>query len=132
MLIEAYLKKTPYTVDLAEDGSQAGQKFQNERYDLVLMDIQMPGMDGITATQKIREWEAQTGAPRTPIIALTAYASGEDRARTVAAGCDDHVSKPIRKERLLMIVQYYLRTGVAFQAAGEKTMDGSPETTGNL
>ena len=132
MLIEAYLKKTPYTVDLAEDGSQAVQKFQNERYDLVLMDIQMPGMDGITATQKIREWEAQTGAPRTPIIALTAYASGEDRARTVAAGCDDHVSKPIRKERLLMIVQYYLRTGVAFQAAGEKTMDGSPETTGNL
>ncbi len=109
MLIQAYLKKTPYTLELAEDGAEALMKFQREAYDLVFMDIQMPGMDGLTATRKIREWEREQSLHRTPIVALTAYASGEDRDRTVLAGCDDHVSKPVRKEHLLRVVQQYMR-----------------------
>lgn len=123
LLVQAYLKKTPYTVDLAENGYDALKLFQNERYDLVFMDIQMPGMDGLTATRKIREWEREKGAVQTPVIALTAYASGEDREKTVLAGCNDHVSKPIRKEHLLRIVQHYMQTGVAFQTPGEKVID---------
>ncbi|MEQ9365913.1 MAG: ATP-binding protein [Leptospirales bacterium] len=126
LLVQAYLKKTPYSVDVAENGFEAVEKYQHGSYDLVFMDIQMPDMDGLTATRRIREWERETGRPKTPIIALTAYAASEDRDKTVLAGCDDHVSKPIRKEHLLRIVRQYMRSSGDLEQAeppAEKVID---------
>jgi len=101
LLIEAYLRKTPYHLDEAEDGAQAIELVFKGAYDLVLMDIQMPTMDGYTAVRKIREWESRTNHTRTPIIALTASALDDAVRLTRQAGFDLHVSKPVKRETLL-------------------------------
>jgi signal transduction histidine kinase/DNA-binding response OmpR family regulator len=101
MLIKAYLRHEPYEVVEAENGAQALSRVQAERFDVVLMDVQMPVMDGYAATRAIREWETAMRRPRTPIIALTANAIKEDMERSLAAGCDDHLTKPIKKRVLL-------------------------------
>lgn len=74
LLVQAYLKRSPYQLDLAENGEVAVEKFKSGKYDLVLMDMQMPVLDGYTATRTIRAWESQSGLKATPIIALTAFA----------------------------------------------------------
>jgi PAS domain S-box-containing protein len=84
-------------VDLAEDGVQAVEMAGAGHYDLILMDLLMPGMDGIEATRHIR---ALPGCEQTPILALTANAFGEDRERCLAAGMNDHIPKPVDPERL--------------------------------
>ena len=101
VLIQAYLKKSPYQLDMAENGEIAVNKFVNGKYDLVLMDMQMPVMDGYTAVKTIREWERNSRRRRTPIIALTAYALKEDVTKSLDTGCDAHLSKPIKKKVLL-------------------------------
>ncbi|HTY56803.1 MAG TPA: response regulator, partial [Candidatus Binataceae bacterium] len=101
VLVQAYLKNTPYQLDVAENGEIAVAKFIGGKYDLVLMDLQMPVMDGYTAVKKIREWERDGQVARTPIVALTAHALKEDAAKSLEAGCDAHVTKPIRKRKLL-------------------------------
>ena len=101
MLSQAYLRKTPYQLDEAEDGERAIELVFNGGYDLVLMDIQMPVMDGYTAVRKIREWEATTNHPRIPIIALTASALDEAVRMTRRSGFDLHVSKPVKRATLL-------------------------------
>jgi len=100
-LIKAYFKNSPYKVDMAENGAIAVDKFQTGTYDLVLMDMQMPVMDGYTATRSIRAWEEGQGRRRTPIIALTAYAFAEDVEKSLAAGCDAHLNKPIKRDKLM-------------------------------
>jgi two-component system, sensor histidine kinase and response regulator len=77
---------------VADDGAQAIERVREGRYDLVLMDMQMPRVDGIEATRAIR---AQPGFERLPILAMTANAFDEDRERCLAAGMNDHVSKPV-------------------------------------
>ncbi len=77
------------------------EKFKSGRYDLVLMDMQMPVMDGYTATRTIREWESQSGLKPTPIIALTAFALKEEMQKSLDAGCNAHLTKPIKKATLL-------------------------------
>jgi CheY-like chemotaxis protein len=104
-LIEAYLKKTPYRLEVAEDGQQAIDKFIAGRFDLVLMDIQMPIVDGYEATTKIRGWERDHGRRRTPVVALTASALEDASDRTMAAGCDAHVTKPVKKSTLLNAIR---------------------------
>jgi len=104
-LIEAYLKKTPYLLIEAEDGQQAIDKFIAGRFDLVLMDIQMPNVDGYEATEKIRGWEREHGRRRTPVVALTASALEDAADRTRAAGCDAHVTKPVKKSTLLNAIR---------------------------
>lgn len=108
LLIQAYLKNTGYTVDVAENGDVALTKFKSNQYDLVLMDMEMPIMDGYTATGLIRVWEKNRGRQRVPIIALTAYAFEEDLHKSISVGCDDHVTKPVRKEKLLKVISHYL------------------------
>ncbi len=100
-LVCAYLEGTPHQVETAADGAEAVARFKENLHDLVLMDMQMPVMDGCAATRTIRAWEAQEGRERTPILALTAYAFAEERAKSADAGCDAHLTKPIRKAELL-------------------------------
>ncbi len=104
-LIEAYLKKTPYRLENAENGQQAIDKFIADRFDLVLMDIQMPIVDGYEATRAIRGWERDHGRRRTPVVALTASALEDAADRTTAAGCDAHVTKPVKKSTLLKAIR---------------------------
>lgn len=105
LVISAYLKKTPHRVTGVINGEEAVKAFMSGRFDLVLMDIQMPIMNGLEATEKIRAWETEQESQPTPIIALTANAMREDIEKTTAAGCDLHLSKPIRKARLLDIIR---------------------------
>src|SRR5208337_1571048 len=100
VLVEAYLKDTPYQLEMAENGDIAVTKFTSSKYDLVLMDMQMPVMDGYTAVRAIREWERTAQVARTPVIALTAYALKEEVTKSLDAGCDAHLSKPIKKRTL--------------------------------
>lgn len=110
-LIEAYLKQTPYQVDVAENGEIAVQKYMAGNYDLVLMDMQMPVMDGYTATRHIRRWESTHGLHPTPIIALTAHALLEDIQKSLEAGCNAHLTKPVKKAALLETMDAYAKRG---------------------
>ena len=93
----------PLGVDLTgvEDGALALEAFRNGTFDLVLMDVQMPVMDGLTATRAIREFERSTGRARTPVISLTANAMSDDVRRSLEAGSDLHLAKPIRPDKLI-------------------------------
>jgi CheY-like chemotaxis protein/HPt (histidine-containing phosphotransfer) domain-containing protein len=101
----AYLQDTPYRIEIAENGAAAYEKFIAGHYDLVLMDRQMPVMDGLTATRAIRAWEQVNHRPLTPIIALTASALKGDREQCVAAGCTAYLTKPIKQEVLLQAIK---------------------------
>jgi PAS domain S-box-containing protein len=101
----AYLEDTPYRVDIAETGAIACEKFIAGHYDLVLMDRQMPIMDGLTATRTIRAWEHANDRSPTPIIALTASALKRDREMCLAAGCTAFLTKPIKQEVLLQAIK---------------------------
>lgn len=107
MLVKAFLKKTPYVLDVAENGEIALEKFKIGKYDLVLMDIQMPVMDGYAATVKIREWESQNRKTATPIVALSAHALEEQKKKSIASGCNAHLTKPIKKPILLDAIKKY-------------------------
>ncbi|MFC1508885.1 ATP-binding protein [Candidatus Omnitrophota bacterium] len=100
-IIQAFLKTTPYVLDMAENGKIAVEKVKTKTYDVVLMDMQMPVMDGLEATKTIRAWEQDKEAVATPIIALTAHAYKEDVKKSIDSGCNDHLSKPISKKNLL-------------------------------
>ena len=94
------LKGKVRNIDLANNGKEALDKFGTTRYDLILMDIQMPVMNGIIATKKIRELEASTNI-HTPIVAITANALSGDKEACIAAGMNDYISKPFQVEVLL-------------------------------
>jgi two-component system, sensor histidine kinase and response regulator len=105
LLIRAYLGKTGYGLDEAENGQVAVDKIMDCRYDLVLMDIQMPVMDGFSAVRHIRQWEREHGTRRTPIIALTASTFDETVRKAVEAGCDSHLGKPLKRATLLRVIR---------------------------
>ncbi|MBL1140674.1 MAG: response regulator [Proteobacteria bacterium] len=105
MLIKAYLKKTPHTLDEAENGAIAVDMYKQKKYDLVFMDVQMPVMDGHESTRQIRLWESEQSKPRTTIVSLTAHAIKEEVDKCLAAGCDTHLSKPIKKATLLKTIE---------------------------
>jgi PAS domain S-box-containing protein len=109
----AYLEDTPYQVDIAGTGAIACEKFKAGHYDLVLMDRQMPVMDGLTATRTIRAWEQENDRPPTPIIALTASALKGDREKCLAAGCTAFLTKPIKQEVLLRAIKEHWQAAFA-------------------
>jgi two-component system, cell cycle response regulator DivK len=96
---------TDYEITEAEDGEQALAAVAKERPDLILMDIQLPIMDGYEATRRIR---ANPDMTTIPIIAVTSYALAGDEAETLAAGCNAHVTKPFSPRALLAKVREYL------------------------
>jgi CheY-like chemotaxis protein/HPt (histidine-containing phosphotransfer) domain-containing protein len=104
-LARSYLEREGYSVETVENGQQALDRFTASPFDVVLMDMQMPVMDGYAATRRIREWEQEQGHKETPVIALTAYASAGDAARSLEAGCNAHLAKPIRKDTLLSTIR---------------------------
>jgi len=107
LLVQSYLKHTPHHLDLADNGAIAVAKFSALGFDLVLMDMQMPVLDGYAATRKIRQWEKEFGRPPTPIIALTAFALREEVQKSLDAGCTAYLIKPIKKATLLNAIQEY-------------------------
>ncbi|MCR9143844.1 MAG: ATP-binding protein [bacterium] len=108
MLVQAFLKRQPYDLDFAENGKIAVDKFRASRYDLVLMDIEMPLMDGYGATRAMRIFETDHNLPPTPIVALTAHALQEYMDRSKEVGCDAYLIKPLRKATLLDTLDEYL------------------------
>lgn len=94
------LERFGYEYDTAVNGIDALEKAKARRYDAIIMDVQMPGMDGFAATRAIRDYEQAFGLPRVPIIALTAYALNSDRARCLEAGMDDYIAKPFSEDEL--------------------------------
>ncbi len=101
LLIEAYLKHTPYQLDRAEDGKVAVDKFATGHYDVILMDIEMPVMDGYEAIAEIRRLERADNRRPTPIIALTASAQDEIARKSLKMGCEAHLIKPVKRAQVL-------------------------------
>ena len=104
LIVMRALEKRGHTVDVASNGTQALELASKSRYDVILMDVQMPGMDGFQATAAIREADFQS---HVPVIALTAHAMVGDRQRCLAAGMDDYLAKPLDLVRLVQIVEGY-------------------------
>jgi len=108
LVAEAVLRKLGLDVAVVEDGLQAVDAFRAKRPDLVLLDCQMPVMDGLEAARRMRDHEASLDWPRTPVVALTANAFDVDRARSLAAGMDEHLAKPFKDDDLTRVLARYL------------------------
>jgi PAS domain S-box-containing protein len=107
LLVQAYMKGSPHVLTFAEDGQAAVNLFATSDFDLVLMDMQMPIMDGLTATRAIRAMERERGDTAIPIVALTANARTQDIEMSANAGCNAHLSKPVSKYKLLGVIEEY-------------------------
>jgi PAS domain S-box-containing protein len=132
LLIRQYLKGNRYELTFVEDGGAAVDKFRSNEFDIVLMDLQMPIMDGLSATRAIRAIESQRGGWNVPegipIVALSANASAKDMAKSLDAGCNAHLSKPISKQRLLTALEKYpSRESIPDASAGEFSGKVDPE-----
>ncbi|MCK4957940.1 MAG: response regulator [Planctomycetes bacterium] len=103
MLVKLLLERMGFEVTIVEDGCQAVQKATTGNFDLVLMDIQMPNMNGLEATRALRQKKLTT-----PIIALTANAMKGDREKCLQAGCDDYLTKPIDVQQLSEIIRSHV------------------------
>jgi CheY-like chemotaxis protein len=122
-LIQILLEAQGHQVTMAENGLEAVERVKAETFDLVLMDVQMPGMDGLVATGVIRESERGTGA-HLPIVGVTAHAMKGDRERCLEAGMDGYVSKPIRPALLFEAMEEVMRKGVVAEAANSPAPPG--------
>lgn len=109
-LMLALLKSLPYAIDFAENGDIAVKMAKEIHYDLILMDVQMPVLDGYQATRIIRDHENSLKLAHTPIVALTANAldPAQELKKSVAAGCDDHLTKPILKNTLFSTIKHHI------------------------
>jgi PAS domain S-box-containing protein len=121
-IMRLYLRGTPHHLDCAATGNDAVALFKTKAYDLVFMDLQMPDMNGYQAASLIRAWEAEQNRPPTPIIALTANALSEARQQSLAAGCSDFLTKPIKRDVVLQTIQRYA-------SGGADTTTGRPSTS---
>jgi two-component system, sensor histidine kinase and response regulator len=106
----AMLRKLGHLATVVDDGQEALDRLEGETFDLVLMDVQMPRLDGYAATRAIRARAAVKGAPRLPIVAMTAHAIKGDRKRCLDADMDDYLSKPIRLSELAATLERVLTT----------------------
>ncbi len=126
MLFEAYLMQTPHQVVMVNDGLEAVDRVQKETFDLVVMDVQMPRMDGYTATRAIRQWEQKEGRRPLTIVALSAHAGIERQEESLAAGCDAYLTKPIGRQTLLDAIQR-----VAESVSGQDVLDAIRYASGD-
>lgn len=110
-LAVAMLERASYTIEVTDGGAKAVEAARTRDYDLVLMDVSMPGMNGFEATAAIRRLPGKRG--RMPIVAMTAHGLAGDRERCLAAGMNDHVAKPVERAVLTAIVSHWIEKGEA-------------------
>lgn len=112
-LLSFHVKKAGAVIDLAENGQEALDKIteakESRPYDIILMDMQMPVLDGYEATKQLRKH-----GDMTPVIAVTAHAMAGDRDKCLSAGCNDYITKPVAREKLLQMMQQWLQASIAF------------------
>lgn len=125
------LNRWGHSVNVAENGAIAVEMYQTAKFDLVFMDLQMPVMDGLEATRRIREKESGTGS-RVPIIAMTAHALVGDRDRCIEAGMDHYISKPIRKRDLATALEMFDRPQVDSEDTHETTKVSTTQLSGEV
>jgi signal transduction histidine kinase/CheY-like chemotaxis protein len=116
-LVEAILRRQGHSVCVAHDGREAFDAFRAEPFNLVLMDMQMPEVDGLEATRSIRRWELENAAPRVPVVALTANALPSDRTACLDSGMDGYLAKPLRIDELLWTMRSVTGHGPAGEPA---------------
>jgi CheY-like chemotaxis protein len=107
MFMKVILKKLKINYEIANDGLEAIEKFKNTQYDIILMDENMPNMNGIIATKEIIQIEKEKNLKHTPIIALTANALKGDREKFLEAGMDEYLTKPLDKNILIKMLGIY-------------------------
>jgi PAS domain S-box-containing protein len=113
------MSEAGYKADAVMNGIQAVKAVEDNKYDVILMDVQMPEMDGMTATRKIRELKSENG--NVPIIAITAHALMGDKEKCLEAGMDDYLSKPIRSEVLIQKLDKWLKVQVGTKKGEDKS-----------
>ena len=113
LLVQAYLRGTPWQLETAQNGAEAVALWSQGQFDLVLMDVQMPVMDGYTATRQIRARELELGLQPVPIVALTAHALDSARQESREAGCTVHLTKPVKRAALVSTVHKLVRAATA-------------------
>ncbi|MEM8919952.1 MAG: response regulator, partial [Pseudomonadota bacterium] len=116
-VLELLMDQANARVDFVENGEDAVAAVQRTDYDIVLMDLQMPIMDGVAATRAIRAWETAENLPRLPVIAVSANATDVHVAQAEDAGCDAHIAKPIVQEALFEAIARLVRPGASVLAA---------------
>ena len=126
-IVQKYLKNTPLQIDTAENGEIAVEMFKAGEYDLVLMDMQMPIMDGYTATREIRKFEEEHNDRKIPVIALSAYALKEEIQKSLDAGCDEHLTKPLKKAKLMETIYRYSEAMKQDVGVKEKDVNANQE-----
>ena len=132
LVARSFLSKLGFQAEIASNGGQALRALEHTRYDLVFMDMQMPEMDGLEATRRIRMAGANVTNPRVPIIAMTANAMEEDRERCLEAGMNDYITKPIRQPVLAEVIKRWLpKEDSQTQTAGQ-TAPGAQAEPGAL
>lgn len=107
-IVKAYLKNSDVKITTVENGQEAIDCYKKNQYDIILMDIQMPLMDGYTATKEIRRMERVQSSKHTPIIAVTAHALGSEMKKCIESGCNEVISKPFSKKQLLDKINEFL------------------------
>jgi CheY-like chemotaxis protein len=107
------LTERGHTATAVRSGVEAIDAFEQAQFDVVLMDLQMPGLDGFDTTAALRAEEVLQGMTRTPIVALTGHTTKQERDRCVAAGMDGFLSKPVRPDALFAAVEQFVATAVA-------------------
>ncbi len=105
MLLDFFLKKTNHLLEFAATGDDALRKVQQERFDFIFMDLQLPGMDGFTATRAIREYERTHGMDPVPIVAVTAVNCRGDEEQSLLAGCTTFLAKPVKQSEILEVLE---------------------------
>ena len=129
---KALIGKQGYQTDAARNGEQAVEKVKQENYDLVLMDCQMPVMDGYEATRQIRAHEADQGSHRIPIVAMTGNAFEKDREKCFKAGMDDFISKPVEPEILARVLQVHLARPASDKNGNDQPIEPDSNTLPDL
>jgi PAS domain S-box-containing protein len=129
ILMRAYLDGRSLKLHIASNGQEAVEERQRHVYDVVLMDIQMPVMDGLTATRAIRAWEQEHSLPRVPIVALTAHALNGASAASLEAGCDGHLTKPLEQDELVETIAKFANAKSARRSPAEPTAPPKPVPT---
>ena len=116
-VIRGMLNKLDLKPDTVADGEQALAAIKAQHYDLVLMDCEMPVLDGFQATAQLRAWEARENRPRTPVVALTAHILSEHRERAREAGMDGHMAKPVEMSQLRELIKHWAAVKAAAHRA---------------